>query len=437
MTVIAGVLLALLALRPGPRPSAVQLPARQTAATWILPLGLREAPASHPVSMSADGRRIAFHAVTALVDADRNAAGDVYLLDVDRQQLVLVSATARGRAGNWTSAAPRISADGHRVAFESIATDLVDGTPDGCPTVFVYDVASRRLSAIARVPGSDLIVCARAPSINDDGTSVAFESTADVLSRGVTRRHVYVARPNGEIRLVPMPASMHPVSAVFSPSLSGDGRRVAYTVSSCAPAGGPKSERASGARTICRTRVHVFDWVTSRARILPDTSLDDVVSHSPIISRDGRWVAYVTGDESGPRGRRPQQVRLTDLERGTTIEVSHDRRRRPGNDHSTAPAISGNGRFVVFDSLATNLLCGRRCRAHEEDLNLVSDVFVWDRHSSVVSRLSDGGANRHWWWPSTQATVAMDAPLVAFLSRQPAPSTADDTAFNLMVTPVR
>jgi Tol biopolymer transport system component len=87
-------------------------------------------------------------------------------------------------------------------------------------------------------------------------------------------------------------------------------------------------------------------------------------------------------------------------------------KRVPGarsNDVSYAPSISADGRYVAFESLATNLVPG--------DTNRVSDIFVYDRQDSITERVSvtasDGneanGAN-------SQPSISADGRWVVFTS---------------------
>ena len=109
-------------------------------------------------------------------------------------------------------------------------------------------------------------------------------------------------------------------------------------------------------------------------------------SFMPRVSRDGRWVAFtsaasnlVTGDTNGK-----YDVFLCDLQTGQIIWVS-----RNGNGHSHSPSISGDGRYVAFISEATNLIPG------DSDTNNAADVFVYDRITNTMRRLrpASGEAN--------------------------------------------
>jgi Tol biopolymer transport system component len=100
------------------------------------------------------------------------------------------------------------------------------------------------------------------------------------------------------------------------------------------------------------------------------------------ISADGRYVAFasdasnlVDGDMNGQT-----DVFVRNLAAGTTTRVSVSSSGAEGNATSGTPAISADGRYVAFASLASNLIAG--------DTNGYSDVFVRDRITGTTARVS-------------------------------------------------
>jgi Tol biopolymer transport system component len=147
--------------------------------------------ASYAPSISADGRLVAFvSAASNLGPADENQQTDVYVRNLDRDVVTLVSHTRRGKAGNGASYQPSLSADGQFVAFVSEASDLASD-PDEARVVddnLLPDVylANLRTGTIRRVSGSADRVWwspSDAPTINEDGTTVVFRSTEPIHPR--------------------------------------------------------------------------------------------------------------------------------------------------------------------------------------------------------------------------------------------------------------
>ena len=91
-------------------------------------------------SISADGRYVVFYSfATNLVDGDTNRTGDVFVRDRETGSSERVSIAGDGSEGNSTSSQPSISADGRYVAFDSRASNLVDGDTSGESDIFVHE----------------------------------------------------------------------------------------------------------------------------------------------------------------------------------------------------------------------------------------------------------------------------------------------------------
>ena len=106
----------------------------------------------------------------------------------------------------------------------------------------------------------------------------------------------------------------------------------------------------------------------------------------PAVSADGRFVAFaseatnlVANDTNGFG-----DVFVRDRQLGTTTIVSVATDGTPGNDESGYPMLDAGGRFVVFSSLASNLVSG--------DTNGVTDVFVRDRDTDADGVYDEAGA---------------------------------------------
>ena len=133
-------------------------------------------------------------------------------------------------------------------------------------------------------------------------------------------------------------------------------------------------------------------------------------AHSPAISADGRFVAFVSfatnlvpGDTNDAT-----DVFVRDRQTGTTRRVSLGPGGVQGNGGSAGPAISANGRFVAFFSAATNLVPG--------DTNGTADVFVRDRQTGTTRRVSLGPGGVQGDGDSVGAAISADGRFVAFES---------------------
>ena len=302
--------------------------------------------------MSADGRFVAFwSAASNLVPGDTNAVPDIFVRDRATGTTQRVSVSSDGGEADDESRDPSISADGRYVAFWSLATNLVPDDTNGRADVFVYD---RETSTIVRASvdsgGNEASNHCFFPSLSADGRFVAFESSADDLVAGDS---------NG-------------ISDVFVRDLvAGTTERVSVDSS------GGEADGDCGLASI---------------------------------SPDGRYVAFesvatnlVAGDTHGHRN-----VFLRDRAAGTTEVESVDSAEHLGNDDSRAPAISADGRFVAFESAATNLVPG--------DTNGHHDVFVRDRVDAVTSRASVDSSSVQGNDDSINPSISADGRIVVFTS---------------------
>jgi len=98
--------------------------------------------------------------------------------------------------------------------------------------------------------------------------------------------------------------------------------------------------------------------------------------------------------------------------------LSHTRSGRAANGTSVRPALSFDGSIVAFQSLATNLVCESQCQGALEDINLLWDVFVYDRRTTQTARMSADGAEE---WMENSRGPALDAAgrVLAFGSWHP------------------
>ncbi len=128
------------------------------------------------------------------------------------------------------------------------------------------------------------------------------------------------------------------------------------------------------------------------------------------LSADGRWVAFesdatnlVPGDTNGS-----DDVFVHDLASGITTRVSVDSSGQQANGRSESPSISADGRFVAFAGSAGNLVAA--------DSNGILDVFVHDRQSGLTRRVSIDSAGSEANGVSSGAWISADGRIVAFHS---------------------
>jgi Tol biopolymer transport system component len=136
----------------------------------------------------------------------------------------------------------------------------------------------------------------------------------------------------------------------------------------------------------------------------------NAASFYPAISADGRFVAFtslatnlIVADKSSL-----EDVYVRDRELGTTRLISVDTSGQASNGQSYMPAISDDGRYVAFQSTASDLV--------PADTNGQLDVFVRDRVGGVTERASVASNGRQGGRHSGYASISGDGRYVAFLS---------------------
>ncbi|MBA3877338.1 MAG: hypothetical protein C0498_10435, partial [Anaerolinea sp.] len=249
------------------------------------------------------------------------------------------------------------------------------------------------------------------PSISGDGRYVAFSSQAANFVPGDTSvEDIFVRdRSTGLTARVSVSTTGEPGDSYsYDPSISADGRYVAFTSDATNLVPGD---------TNARPDVFVHDRTTGATTRVSVTSAGGQAvlgglfgSSSPAISADGRYVAFsssmsdlVSGD-----GNAAADVFVHDRATGETTIVSVSTAGLAGNSWSFGPAISADGRFVAFTSDAGDLV--------PDDGNGQTDVFVRDRTTGTTERVSvdsSGGEASGW---SAEPTISGDGGLVAFRS---------------------
>lgn len=289
-------------------------------------------------SMSADGRRVTFtSSATNLATIDPASGFNVFLRDRGRGTTALVSVSSDDVPGNGLSSQARISDSGRHVAFVSRATNLVAGDTNGVQDTFVRDLrrgATERVSVSSA--GDQANASSRTSAVSRDGRFVVFQSPASnlVASTGAGFLNLFVR----------------------------DRQRGVTTVETVGPGGEPGDQPFGGG-----------------------TSADFIKAH---ISPDGRFVGFdstatnlVAGDTNGRR-----DVFLRDRRTGRTRLVSVAPGGGAADGDSREGIVSDDGRYVAFESEATNLVAG--------DTNGFCDIFVRDMRRGTTTRvnLGPGGA---------------------------------------------
>ncbi len=389
-----------------PRPSS-----GVTTLVSVSSAGVEGDGASGVPAMSSDGRYVVFTSEAGnLVPGDTNGYQDIFLRDRQAGTTVRLSVNSDGTQKVWPSFAPAISADGSVVAFcssdgvfvrtlatgvtERVDVDPAGGAPDGfgclpslsgdgrlvafrsraanlvpvdtnrVTDVFVRD---RTTGATRRVSVSSAGVQADgdsdSPVLSADGRYVAFESEATSLVPGDTNsaKDVFAhdLRTGATVRVSVAGAGAQGDSSSFQPSISADGRSVAFSSSATTlVAGDTNGQRDIFVRDRDADGNGVFDepggGATRRVSVFTSGAQADNPSGLPAISGDGGTVAFWSAAalvrDSAPRTGYVyiHNLPTAGTERGS---VGDDGSAQPSPDR---PGISGDGRFITFTAKQSN-----------------------------------------------------------------------------------
>jgi phosphopantothenate synthetase len=267
--------------------------------------------------ISANGRFVAFHSyANNLVANDANDTLDVFVRDLKNGTTILASINSSGTAsGAGMSFLPEtpaaLSADGRFVAFQSAANDLVENDANNNIDIFVRDLKT--------------------------GTTTLASGNSAGTASGLY-------------------GSLHPV-------LSADGRFVAFHT-----VGDDSNPFFIGNVFVHDLKTGVTKLVSVNITGITSGNSD---SFNPVLSADGRFIAFssTATDLAGNDTNGATDVFVRDLKTGKTVLTSvNSTGTASGNDNSFNPVFSADGRFVAFQSIASDLV--------ENDNNNAEDVFM-------------------------------------------------------------
>jgi len=314
-----------------------------------------------------EGRYVAFMSNAAGFCGTTGKYRQLFWRDRNTGITKLISAAENGEAGNADSYAPSITHDGRTVAFESNATNLVEGDKNGVKDIFIWDSFTGKIQRVSLGPNG---IEANGESFEPSITAgeIAYTSSATNLVPGMEKSSsVNVFWRNlltSEQKLLSMDYKTKKPAGGSRPSitvLAGDSTKIAFHSASPNLVPGDKN--------------NFWDiFVYSKSRPLKRISLtyngeernqgSESASRDvrPSISGDGRYVAFTTtATNMVPDDKNnAQDVFVVDTETGTVVRASINSIGIEGNGDSPIGqgqkvAISYDGKWTAFNSMATNM----------------------------------------------------------------------------------
>ncbi|MFL5130485.1 MAG: hypothetical protein ACJ8DD_10105 [Microvirga sp.] len=318
---------------------------------------------------SSDGRFVVFtSAATNLVAGDTNNFDDIFLKDLTTGAVTLLSTTANGTQTNGNSSNAQLSQDGHLMVFSSVATNL------GSSSILFSDIFLKDLITGAVTVVTNAADGTRANGLSSharfspDGHSVVFESSANNLVTGDANNQIDIFLKDldtGAVTLVTNTADGTQGNGRSSDArLSADGHFVTFTSVATNLVAGDTNDASD---------IFLKDLNTgsvTRLSTAADGTQANGRSYDARFSADGRFVVFtseasnlVADDTNGV-----SDVFLKDLTTGAITRLSTAANGAQTDFDSYTPLFSPDGRSVVFESDATNLVAG--------DGNNRTDLFL-------------------------------------------------------------
>ena len=366
-------------------------------------------------AISADGRYVAFdNFSTNLVAGDTNGTSDVFVKNLQTGVVTRASTAADGTEANGYSQNVSISADGRYVVFESEATNLVVGDTNGINDIFVKNLQTgvvTRASTAADGTEANGFNGGYSISISADGRYVAFESEATNLVAGDTNGMVDIFvkdSQTGAIVRVNTAADGTVANGLsLGPLISADGRYVSFTSLASNLVAGDTNNAADVFVKDLQTGV-----VTRVSTSADGTQASGYSSGSAAsaISADGRYVVFnsdatnlVPGNTNVFGG-----LFIKDLQTGAIVRASTAADGTLANGYCQYSSISDDGRYVVFNSDATNLVPG--------DTNDSSDILCMDFQTGAIALVNTAADGTQVNGYVSVASISADGRYVTFAS---------------------
>lgn len=321
-------------------------------------------------SISADGRYVAFtSAASNLVPGDTNGSTDVFVHDRLTGQTIRVSVDSGGNQANSYCGTRSISDDGRHVAFWTNASNLVPADTNNCADGFVHDRATGQTTRVnVDSSGSEANEECRTLSMSGDGRFVAFSTVADNMvpgdSNGYEDAFVHDRVTGQTTRVSVGSGGIQGNLPSWDPALSSDGR---YVVFQSAAKNLVESDTNNTWDTLVHDRV---TGRTARASVSSGGVEGNNFCEWSSISNDGRWVVFMSLASNLVPGDTNNfwDVFAHDLSTLETTRMSVDSFGGESNLGGMKPSISADGAQIAFRSGSANLAPG--------DTNGHADVFV-------------------------------------------------------------
>ncbi len=290
------------------------------------------------------------------------------------------------------------------VAFDSAASNHVSGDTNGVSDIFLKDrTAGTLVRVTVNSSGAQANGASTLPYISANGRYIAFQSFATNLTNDIASGFIQVYRydriKNTFLRISVSGAGVTANNSNQVRGISGDGRFVLF-----------QSVATNLGDTAGRENVYLRDTVTGRTlQINSDASGAgaNAGGYYSTISAGGRYISFQSAASNLVSGVAGTNLFLKDRFSGKVEVISKSTNNFLGNGQTRYSSISAGGRYVLFDSDSNNLV---------NDSNGSTDVFLRDRLAGTTTRISLTNANAESNGASFYGTISADGLTAAFAS---------------------
>ena len=302
----------------------------------------------------------------------------------------IVSVSSSGVQSNADFITAKISADGRFVAFSSWATNLFPSDTNSNMDVFVRSLEDNQTYRASVTSSGQSGSETYGYSISADGRYVAFDNSFAMVPNDTNSTwDIFVHDMlTGENVLASVSSDGVQGNQYSStPSISADGHYVAFI---------------SAATNLVEGAVFTHSGLFVHDMIGGETILIGEFPERPVMSADGRFVAYLSY-----LGTNYRRAYVWDRLTGQTVHVGVGSNGEEANDFINNIAISPEGRFVVFDTMANNLVPGDTS---------ADDVFLRDLQTNTTTRISVPSSGTQGNGQSYSPSISSNGDFIAYTS---------------------
>ena len=254
--------------------------------------------------------------------------------------------------GSFNNQGPSINSDGTRIAFIS-DRDLTGGNGDGNPEIFLNDTTTNSFTQVTNTTGGSF--SNQEPSLNGDGTRIAFLSNRDLTG----------GNPDGNVEIVLYDTTTNSFTQVTnttggsnrSPVISSDGTRIAFDSDGDFTGGNADGD------------FEIFLYDTTTNSFTQITNTIGGANITPSINSDGTRIAFTSNRNlTGGNGDSNPEIFLCDTTTNSFTQVTNT---TVGNNFQ--PAINSGGTRIAF--LSTSF-------------SVDSEVFLFDSTTGGISQIT-------------------------------------------------